>query len=132
MSPKAQVIFDRRECLYDAGTHSFPPTAVGAGYRSIAMRATKVGWPKGIANLFTGHIDVSGDAGHTWRRIASWCEDGNEVCDKSTGAVLEYSFLQLSFSARQDKPVHTPENTWVRGAFECKAPITTAITIECS
>jgi len=115
-----------------AGAHSFPPTVVGAGFQSVAMKATKVNWPKSIPNLFTGHIDISDDAGQTWRRMASWREDGNEVRDKSTGNVLDYSFLQLSFSARQDRPVYTHKDTWVRGAFECATPITTAITIACS
>jgi hypothetical protein len=130
MFSSPEVIFSQGQALYSTGTHNFTPTVLGAGYQSVAMRATKVKWPKTIANLFVGHLDLSDDAGQTWRRIATWREDGNDVHDKETGAPLDYSFLQLSFSARQDKPVYSHENSWVRGAFECAMPITTAITIE--
>lgn len=117
--------------MYSPGTHSFPPTVVGAGYQSLAMSATKANWPKRIADLFVGHIDLSDDAGQTWQRIATWRDDGRDVRDNLTGVVLEYSFVRLFLSARPDKPVYTHEKTWVRGTFDCTAPIITAIAIEC-
>jgi hypothetical protein len=107
-----------------------PPAFVGAGYQSIAMKAAKVNWPEPKVELFIGHLELSNDGGLTWRRIATWRDDGRNVADPATGAILEYSFLRLFLSARSDKPVYTHDKTWVRGAFECKEPIITAITIE--
>jgi hypothetical protein len=125
-----EVILSRSEAWYPAGTHSFPPALVGAGYQSLAIRATKVNWPQGVLDLFVGYIDISDNAGVTWRRAASWREDGGDVNDKQVGSVLDYSFLRLVFSARSDKPVYTHKDTWVRGGFDCALPITTAIIIE--
>jgi hypothetical protein len=127
---RREIIFRQAEALYPAGTHIFTPVFVGAGFQSIAMRATKVAWPKAIAELFAGYIEFSDDAGLTWRRIASWRESGNDVRDARTGALLHYSYLQLHLSARQDHPVYTHKDTWVRATFDCSMPITTAITIE--
>jgi hypothetical protein len=125
-----EVIFSRPPTMYAPGAHELPSAEVGAGYQSLAMKATKINWPRPMVDLFIGRLDLSNDGGLTWRRVATWRDDGRDVCDPASGAVLEYSFLQLFFSARRDKPVHTHEKTWVRGAFECKKPIITAITIE--
>jgi hypothetical protein len=94
------------------------------------MKATKVDWPMPIPDLFVGQIHLSDDGGSTWQCVATWHDDGREVFDPATGAVLDHSFLRIFFSARLDKPVYTRETTWVRGAFECKKPLTTVITIE--
>jgi hypothetical protein len=125
-----EVVFSQAPARYLPGAHSLPPAVVGAGYQSLGMKVTKVNWPKPVADLFVGHLDISDDGGRTWRRIATWRDDGSDVCDPVTGAVLDHSFLRLFLSAQREKPVYTHEGTWVRGAFECKMPITTAITIE--
>jgi hypothetical protein len=124
------VIFSRGASLYAPGMHRLPPAEVGAGYQCIAMTATKVDWPKGVLDLFVGHIDISRDCGQSWSRMATWRDDGRDVRDQTTGRIVECSFIQLYFSARREKPVYTHAATWVRGSFECLKPITTAITIE--
>jgi hypothetical protein len=125
-----ELIFSRPPTVYAPGAHELPSAEVGAGYQSLAMKATKVNWPEPMVDLFIGHLDLSDDAGRAWRRAATWWHDGQDFCDPVTGLIFEYTSLQLFFSARPDKPVYTHENTWVRGAFECKKPLITAITIE--
>jgi hypothetical protein len=128
--PSSSIIFRGLETWYQAGTHQLAPVEVSAGYRSIGMKAKKIGWPKGIADLFVGHLDISFDGTKHWLRMVTWHDDGADILDEATGEMLEYSFAQLFFSARVNDCTHTHTSIWVRGSFECRKSITTAITVE--
>jgi hypothetical protein len=130
ISSSHEVIFESAQTTYAPGTYHFPPVFVGKGYQSLVVKATKVGWSKGIDDLIVGHLEISNDRGRTWRHMATWRDDGGDVRDEETVELMGYSFIQLLLSARPDKPVFTRENTWLRFSFECKAAITTAITVE--
>lgn len=130
MYPPHEVVLDVEETTYPPGIYPFPPIAIGKGYQSLVMKASKVGWPKVDTNIFAGHLDVSDDGGKTWRHMATWTDNGCDVHDDDTGKVLPYTFMRLELSARSDKPVYTHEMTWVRARLDCALPLTTALTIE--
>jgi hypothetical protein len=130
MYPPHEIISEIPQTRYAPGTYRFPPVFVGGGYQSLVVKATKVGWSKGIDELIVGHLEISNDGRRTWRHMATWRDTGADMRDEETGDLLGYSFIQLLFSARPTHPVFTSEHTWLRVSLECKDNITTTISME--